>query len=220
MERYTEPDLAHAAVLSIDVQKDFALPGAPFEVPGTAERLPGMAEALEAAREAGLPIIHVVRLYKEDASNVDLFRKEAVLRGEGAVLAGSEGACLPEELLPAVCRPADNRARPDSELLLSGAFQVLGPEEWILYKPRFGAFYRTDLEIFLRERKIDTLIFMGCNFPNCPRTSIYEASERDFKLVVLRDALSGLYERGEEELARIGVRMKDVADWKRELAKR
>lgn len=52
---------------------------------------------------------------------------------------------------------------------------------------------------------MSTLVFCGCNFPNCPRTSIYEASERDFRVVVVRDAVSGLYERGERELENIGV---------------
>ena len=47
--------------------------------------------------------------------------------------------------------------------------------------------------------------FLGCNFPNCPRTSIYEASERDFRVVVVEDAISGIYERGKEELRNIGV---------------
>ena len=49
------------------------------------------------------------------------------------------------------------------------------------------------------------MVFAGCNFPNCPRTSIYEASERDFRVVAVRDAISGLYERAERELAGIGV---------------
>jgi hypothetical protein len=48
-------------------------------------------------------------------------------------------------------------------------------------------------------------VFCGCNFPNCPRTSIYEASERDFRVVVATDAISGLYARGEQELNAIGV---------------
>jgi nicotinamidase-related amidase len=51
------------------------------------------------------------------------------------------------------------------------------------------------------------VVFCGCNFPNCPRTSIYEASERDFRVVLVRDAVSGLYERGEQELLNIGVQL-------------
>jgi nicotinamidase-related amidase len=59
---------------------------------------------------------------------------------------------------------------------------------------------------------VSTLLFCGCNFPNCPRTSIYEASERDFRVVLVRDAVSGLYERGEQELANIGVSVVDGSE--------
>lgn len=59
---------------------------------------------------------------------------------------------------------------------------------------------------------------MGNNFPNCPRTSIYEASERDFKLGLVTDAMSRVYEQGIEELENIGVTMltavRTVADLK------
>jgi Isochorismatase family len=47
-------------------------------------------------------------------------------------------------------------------------------------------------------------VFTGCNFPNCPRTSIYEASERDFKLIIITDAISGIYEKGIEEMKNVG----------------
>lgn len=37
--------------------------------------------------------------------------------------------------------------------------------------------------------------------------SIDEASERDLRVVVAEDAISGLYDRGREELRNIGVRL-------------
>ncbi|HEY7069188.1 MAG TPA: isochorismatase family protein [Acidimicrobiales bacterium] len=40
---------------------------------------------------------------------------------------------------------------------------------------------------------------------NCPRTSMYEASERDYGVVLVDDAISGLYDRGRQELTGIGV---------------
>ena len=55
-------------------------------------------------------------------------------------------------------------------------------------------------------------MFCGCNFPNCPRTSIYQASERDFRIVLAKDAISGLYERGCQELENIGVRVLSAAE--------
>jgi len=96
--------------------------------------------------------------------------------------------------------------------LLGGGLQPLGEQEVAIYKPRWGAFYATSLESHLRSLEVTTLVFCGCNFPNCPRTSIYQASERDFRVVLARDALSGLYERGERELEAIGVQLMHAAE--------
>lgn len=63
---------------------------------------------------------------------------------------------------------------------------------------------RRVLEAF-RRAGLPIVPFTGCNFPNCPRTSIYEASERDFRIVLVEDAVSGLYDRGREEMRNIGV---------------
>jgi nicotinamidase-related amidase len=59
---------------------------------------------------------------------------------------------------------------------------------------------------------VTTLVFAGCNFPNCPRASIYEASERDFHIVLASDAISGFYERGAAELTNIGVTLEAARD--------
>jgi nicotinamidase-related amidase len=93
----------------------------------------------------------------------------------------------------------------DPDVLLAGAAQRVAAREVVIYKPRWGAFFKTSLEAHLREHGVSTVVFCGCNFPNCPRTSIYEASERDFQVVLATDAISGLYERGERELEAIGV---------------
>jgi nicotinamidase-related amidase len=104
------------------------------------------------------------------------------------------------------------RLNSDHELLLAGSMQQVGPAEHVMYKARWGAFYQTDLERHLRESGSNTVVFAGCNFTNCPRTSIYEASERDFRIVLVSDAVSGLYDRGLEELRGIGVDVRDLSD--------
>jgi len=154
-----------------------------------------------AFRGAGRPIVHIVRLYKPDGANVDLCRRQAVQHGLRALTPSTPGSRLAAELLPEPGLPLD------VEALLAGTAQPMGPREAAIYKPRWGAFYDTPLEDHLREHHINTLVFCGCNFPNCPHTSIYQASERDFRIVLARDALSGLYERGEHELASIGVHL-------------
>jgi len=199
------PDFASVALVTIDTQRD-TLDGQPFEVPGTSAALPEMRRLAAAFRAAGRPIVHVVRLYRPDGSNVDLCRRRAVADGARLVLAGSPGAELASDLVPA------SAPRLDTELLHAGGIQRVGPGEAIIYKPRWGAFFQTPLEAHLRALGVSTLVFAGCNFPNCPRTSIYEASERDFRLVLVEDAVSGLYERGKDELRGIGVALMNAAE--------
>jgi nicotinamidase-related amidase len=197
-DAYLAPDLTRVALVTIDTQRD-TLDGQPFEVPGTSAALPAMRRLAEAFRTADRPIVHVVRLYRPDGSNADLCRRRALEDGARLVLAGSPGA----ELAPGLLRA--DAPRLDGPLLLAGGIQRVGPREVIIYKPRWGAFFQTPLEAHLRPLGVSTLVFSGCNFPNCPRASIYEASERDFRIVLVRDAVSGLYERGEQEMQAIGV---------------
>ncbi len=202
---YTAPNFAAAALITIDTQRD-VLDGGPFEIPGTSAALGAMHALARAFREVGRPIVHIVRLYEPDGANVDLCRRQAVQGGMRALTPGAPGSQLAAELLP------EPTLTLDADVLLASDAQRLGPSEVAIYKPRWGAFYDTVLEAHLRERHINTLVFCGCNFPNCPRTSIYEASERDFRIVLARDALSGLYERGERELAGIGVHLMSASE--------
>src|SRR5215475_5759733 len=197
MDTYTSPDYDRAALVTIDVQRD-TLDGQPFEIPGTSRAVPHIARAVHFFRARSQPIVHVVRLYKADGTNVDRCRRLLIERGGRLVIAGSDGAQLAPPLLP-------SSVALDVDLLLAGEMQTIRPLEWIMYKPRWGAFFGTGLEQHLRSLQVSTLVFAGCNFPNCPRTSIYEASERDFRIVVLADALSGLYPVGRKELEGIGV---------------
>ena len=199
MNDYTSPDFKKAALLTIDTQRDFTLPGAPAEIPGTMAVLPKMQQLLQTFRKQQKPIIHVVRLYLPDGSNADLCRRQGIERGKRIVVPGSDGAELMEELKPV---PA---VKLDTEKLLTGALQLISPKEWIMYKPRWGAFFQTPLESHLRNLGINTIVVCGCNFPNCPRTTIYEASERDLRIVLVTDATSQIYPRGLQELKNIGV---------------
>jgi nicotinamidase-related amidase len=197
---YTAPDFASAALITIDVQAD-TLDGQQLETAGTSAALPAMGNLAAAFRAAGLPIAHVVRLYRRDGSNVDLCRRAQVEDGAEILSPGAPGS----ELAPGL--PPEPGIRLDSEKLLNGGLQRISETEVIVYKPRWGAFFGTSLEEHLRGSDVSTLVFCGCNFPNCPRTSIYEASERDFRVVVATDAVSGVYDRGLAELRDIGVNL-------------
>ena len=160
-----------------------------------------MKSLLMAYRQCDLPIIHVVRLYKPDGSNVDLCRRDMVEDGMCIISPDSCGAELVEELKP------NSEVQLDAELLLKGEIQNWGKKEFVIYKSRWGAFYRTPLNNHLKTLDVNTLVICGCNFPNCPRTTIYEASERDYRIVFVEDAVSAIYEKGKEELRNIGARI-------------
>jgi nicotinamidase-related amidase len=203
---YLAPDFSSAALVTIDTQVD-TLDSQPLEVPGTSAAVPKIAALAAVFRDAGRPIVHVVRLYRTDGSNVDLCRRSAVEAGAKLLAPGSSGA----ELAPGIVeRPATFTL--DASELLEGRAQEVRSGEVVIYKPRWGAFYETQLEDHLRRHRVSTIVFCGCNFPNCPRTSIYEASERDFRVVLAEDAISGLYKQGREELESIGVRAMATAE--------
>lgn len=199
MSIYIEPNLKSSAAITIDVQCD-TLDGQPMEIPGTSAILPQIKMVLDCFRQSKMPIVHIVRMYKKDGSNVDLCRKEAVENGSEILAEGTAGCALAAEMFNA-------EVNLDSNILLSGGIQKIGANEVVIYKPRWGAFYQTPLKSHLDGLGVDSLVFMGCNYPNCPRTSIYEASERDFKIIMVEDAISGLYARGKDEMSNIGVRL-------------
>ena len=62
------------------------------------------------------------------------------------------------------------------------------------------------------ERGVDTLVFAGCNLPNCPRASIIEAHERDFRVVLVTDAVSQASEQGFREVAGLGTVLMSTAE--------
>jgi len=201
---YTRPLPGSAALVLIDVQRDFYADDAPLPIAGTAAAIPAMARLATEFRRRARPIVHAVRLYRPDGSNADVVRKQAIEQGARMAVPGSAGSQIAAELLP-------NAVDLEHELLLSGELQQVGPREHVMYKPRWGAFYQTNLEQHLRDTGSDTTVFAGCNFPNCPRTSIYEASERDFRIMLVSDAVSGLDDRGIKECRAIGVDVRNLS---------
>ncbi|MBA2281999.1 MAG: cysteine hydrolase [Acidimicrobiia bacterium] len=200
------PDLRRAALITIDTQQD-TLDGQPLEIAGTSAALPNIIRLCQAFRDAHRPIVHIVRLYRPDGTNAEPIRRELV-RGRTPVLRpGTPG----RSLAPGLITP--KAAELDDDLLLAGGIQQLGEDEFVIYKPRWGAFFCTPLEDHLRSLgAIDSLVFVGCNFPNCPRASIYEASERDYRIALVEDAVSGLYGRGRNEMLNIGVEVLTTAE--------
>ena len=193
---HVAPELDRAALLVVDVQVDF-LDGGSSAIPGTSAVVPAVARLVQGFRTSGRPVVHVVRLY--DGEDVDLPRRTLIASGAPVVRPGSAGSQLAPDLRPPGAGPLD------APLLLSGEAQPLGAAEWALWKPRWGAFHRTGLDGHLRALGVSTVVVAGCNFPNCPRATLYEASERDYRTVLASDAVSGVLPLHLAEAEGIGV---------------
>src|SRR5262249_22656452 len=130
---YTAPQFERAALITIDTQRD-VLDGGALEIAGTSAALPQMSALLDGFRDAGAPIVHIVRLYEPDGSNADMCRRELLEGGAAILHPGAEGSQLAHELLP------DPTVHLDDARLLAGGVQQLAEMETVIYKPRWGAF--------------------------------------------------------------------------------
>jgi nicotinamidase-related amidase len=62
------------------------------------------------------------------------------------------------------------------------------PGDIIVRKTRVGAFSTTDLDVQLRKRDIDTLILAGISTSGVVLSTVRDASDRDYRVLVLSDA--------------------------------
>ncbi len=193
---HTSPELDRSALIVIDTQVDFC-DGGTSPIPGTTAVLPAIAQLLAAYRSVNRPIIHVVRLY--DGDDVDLPRRAAIAVGAPIVRPGSAGSQIAPTLL------TENTGPLDAATLLAGHPQQLDEREWAMWKPRWNAFHRTPLDQHLTCEGVSTVVLAGCNYPNCPRATVYGASERDYRVLLIDDAISGVQPHHLEEAALLGV---------------
>jgi nicotinamidase-related amidase len=170
------------ALLLIDFQRDFVEPGGFGESLGNDVSLLqaalGPARAvLEAARAAGLLVIHTREGHRPDLSDLHpakLHRGNPVLRiGEP----GARGRLLV-------------RGEPGH-----GIVDALAPldGEPVVDKPGKGAFYATDLEVLLRGRGIRSLLVAGVTTEVCVHTTVREANDRGFDCLVIEDAVASYF---------------------------
>jgi len=197
----TQLNLDSCTLLVIDTQNDFGDPKGSYPVPDLERVMPNLVRAIELFREAGKLVIHVIRLYKEDGSNVDLCRRWHFQQGELRMVVpetwGSE--------LVAGTNPTGRKL--DPEILLAGGFQELRPNELAMYKPRFSAFHDTPLKALLDSKGIDSVIIVGITFPNCVRATQFGASDNGYRVGLIPSACTGVYDDGLKAMQAVGVQL-------------
>nr|WP_272919906.1 isochorismatase family cysteine hydrolase [Streptomyces sp. SID4948] len=127
--------------------------------------LPAAAGAVEAARAAGVRVIHVRVAFRPGYPEVSAANKTfAAIAGRGADFTESS--------------------------LTTGIHPALGPGEGepVVVKRRVSAFTGSDLEVVLRAGGIRTLVLAGIATSGVVLSTLREAADRDYRLAVLSDA--------------------------------
>jgi biuret amidohydrolase len=175
-------DLERAALIIIDMQRDFLEPGGFGESLGNdVSRLQAAVEpcrqVLAAARHAGMLVVHTREGHRPDLSDAPRHKVE---RGDPASRIGAPGP-MGRILV---------RGEPGHDII--PALYPLADEP-VIDKPGKGAFYQTDLELMLRNRDIDTLFVCGVTTEVCVNTTVREANDRGFRCIVLSDCCGSYF---------------------------
>ena len=169
-------ELDRTALVIIDMQRDFLEPGGFGAALGNDVARLQVAvgpcrQVLAAARRAGLLVIHTREGHRPDLSDAPPLKVE---RGDPALRIGAPGP-MGRILI---------RGEPGHDIIPE-LYPTAG--EPVVDKPGKGAFCRTDLELMLRSRNIETLLVCGVTTEVCVNTTVREANDRGFRCIVLAD---------------------------------
>ena len=185
-------DLTRTALVIIDMQRDFLEPGGFGETLGNDVSLLQRAVApckdvLEAARAAGMLVIHTREGHRPDLSDAPPAKVE---RGSPSLRIGAPGP-MGRILI---------RGEPGHDIIPE-LYPIEG--EPVIDKPGKGAFCETDLGLTLRNCGIDNLVVCGVTTEVCVNTTVREANDRGYRCIVLGDCCASYF----PEFHEMGLKM-------------
>lgn len=188
-------DWKKTALVVIDMENAFIDEKSPLCIKQAAATVPACGRVICRAREREIPVFFVNRVYRKNGSDVEFSRYES-WAGAGRYLApDSKGPLsieVPEEFLPT-------------------------PADYSIIKPRFSAFFQTELDLILRRLGVKTVFLMGTTTPNCIRTTCYDGLSLDYNIVVIEDCCSSNTEEIQrvnmEDMARVGAVLTHEAEF-------
>jgi nicotinamidase-related amidase len=151
-------DRARSALLVMDYQSGIVA-GYAMDQDALLQRA---AEVISGARRAGLPVFYVTVGFRPGYPEISpLNARFRALKESGRFMAGTDA-----DVHPAVApRPADI----------------------LVVKHRVGAFTGTDLDMIIRAHEIETLILFGIATSGVVLSTVRQATDADYRLIVIKD---------------------------------
>jgi nicotinamidase-related amidase len=167
-----------SAVISIDMHQGHLSdsPDCPCPAPRAREIVEPIDEFHDLARDLGVPVVHV---------------RTVLRRGGVDDVAGYKAAWrLVFPLYVGEIPNSDEHAIEGSRW--TEFVTRVEPQDLIIdTKKRLSVFYQTDLDFLLRNLKVRTLVLNGGFTDCCVLNAAFDASNRDYRVVVLRDLVRG-----------------------------
>ena len=184
-----------SALLVIDMENAFISKNSSLCNPMAESTIPACIRAVNSARDMSIPVFFVKRIYRSDGSDVEYTRHRRWEDGGRPLGPSSIGECsaqAPEGLRP-----------------MRGDYTII--------KPRFSAFFHTELDLILRRLQVKTVILCGTATPNCIRTTAYDAISLDYEVLILEDCCSSITQEIQNanlaDMERIGVQLMTSAQF-------
>ncbi|MCA3287443.1 MAG: isochorismatase family protein [Roseomonas sp.] len=150
------------AVVVIDFTLAYTTPGSPFFAEGVVRAVADTAPLLQAARAAGIPVIHTKVMYHPSGADGGWFvRKVPALR-----------KLVPGEPLAEI----DPKVAPLAE-------------EVVIVKQYPSPFFGTPLAPMLATLGVDTLILAGCSTSGCVRAGALDGVQHGYRVIVPRECV-------------------------------
>lgn len=174
--------LSRTALIVIDMQHDFIDSGGFGESLGNnvtpLQRIvPTVEQLLHTCRKAGMLVIHTREAHEPDLSDCPPAKWR---RGDSGQRIGDQGP-MGRLLI---------RGEPGAEIL-----DELRPllTEIVIDKPGKDAFYKTQLDVMLQRRGIESLIVCGVTTEVCVQSTMRAANDRGYECLLITDATESYF---------------------------